>query len=322
MTQEHLQYVTKGKIPPLEGERERAKTWMEGNLPPSVVVRPLQEAMRSFHPFLEGRHRSRLFKEESDFFALKNGLFQTASLFLYIPPGLQCHEKISVASTALFPRVHLYVGRGAALSLHYEQGDNVPFFDVVLDEESLFSFYDTSASLQTVRATLKKKSAFHYLTAPESAPFSRVSLRVELVGEEAEATLEGLTSLKEGGERHIHTLVEHRSPSARSRQHFKTLLEGDSLSSFEGKIYVEPIAQKTESYQLASTLLLGEEARMRVKPNLEIFADDVKASHGATLGRLDAEALHYLRARGLSLDEAKRLLVEGFCREILEKFPQ
>jgi Fe-S cluster assembly protein SufD len=92
-----------------------------------------------------------------------------------------------------------------------------------------------------------------------------------------------------------------------------------SRSNFEGKIFVRPVAQKTEAYQLNNHLLLSETASANSKPNLEIFADDVKASHGATFSQLSAEGLFYLRSRGLPLAEAKLLLLQGFCRELIDE---
>jgi Fe-S cluster assembly protein SufD len=100
---------------------------------------------------------------------------------------------------------------------------------------------------------------------------------------------------------------------------FKKSLDGFSKASFEGKIYVHKIAQKTQAFQLNNNLILNDGAKCDSKPNLEIFADDVKASHGATFGSLDDEQLFYLRARGISGKEAKNLLIQGFCFEIIEK---
>lgn len=320
--EERYRYMTLSKAVSSPAEREGAQVALEGEVPSSLLALPIGKAKGPFSPFLEGRLQARLFKEESDFFALWNLAAATEVLFLYVPPHTKIEKPLRLVSSALFPRVHLYVSRGSSLSLERTGEAENSHFDVVLDEGARFFLYEKEASpFQSVRATLKKESQFRFLTAAQSAPFSRASLRVELVEEGAFAELEGLTRLAGESERHIHALLEHRAPNCRSRQHFKTVLGGSALASFQGKIYVEPIAQKTESYQLARTLLLSEEAKMRVVPNLEIFADDVKASHGATIGQIDQEALHYLRARGIGQEEASRLLIEGFCQEIWEKFP-
>ncbi len=117
------------------------------------------------------------------------------------------------------------------------------------------------------------------------------------------------------------SLVEHVAPHCRSRQHFKGILRGKSRSSFEGKILVRPEAQKTEAYQLNNTLLLSDDCRGFAKPNLEVFADDVKASHGATVSQLNAEELFYFRSRGFPLSLAQEMLAAGFCNEILKAIP-
>jgi hypothetical protein len=144
--------------------------------------------------------------------------------------------------------------------------------------------------------------------------FGSTKIRAELVEENANVELFGLIQ----SEASVQSEVRHLAPHTKSRQHFKSVLRGKMKSSFEGKIYVAPIAQKTEAYQLSNALLLSDDATHRAMPNLEIFADDVKASHGATTGQIDEESLFYLRSRGLSEIEAKELLVEGFCKEILD----
>ena len=146
----------------------------------------------------------------------------------------------------------------------------------------------------------------------------RSSLRIELLEENSEALLQGLWRLKEKKECHTHTLVQHLAPHTRSRQHYKGVLQEEAKSSFTGKIYVHPEAQKTEAYQLNNNLLLSPQSKAYSKPNLEIFADDVKASHGATIAQLNAEDLFYLQSRGLTKKEAQEFLIEGFCKELGE----
>ena len=124
--------------------------------------------------------------------------------------------------------------------------------------------------------------------------------------------------LDEKQEAHTHVLVDHQAPSCQSNQFFKGVLTDLARSSFEGKIYVRREAQKTMAYQLNRNLLLSERANADSKPNLEIFADDVKASHGATIGQLDEEQLFYLRTRGYSQEEARNILVYAYVKEVLD----
>jgi Fe-S cluster assembly protein SufD len=150
---------------------------------------------------------------------------------------------------------------------------------------------------------------------------TRHDIAVQCNGEGASATLKGLWMLKNSERAHIHSLVEHNAPHTQSSQLFKGILRDASQSSFNGKIYVHPIAQKTQSYQLSKHLLLGDAAVAHTEPNLEIGADDVKASHGATIARPDEAQLFYLKSRGVDEEAAKQLLVHGFYQEILSEVP-
>ena len=146
---------------------------------------------------------------------------------------------------------------------------------------------------------------------------TRHDLRVRLGGEGASADLCGLAVL--GGRQHLdtHTVVDHRSPHGTSRQLYKGVLDGRSRSVFDGRIIVRPGAQKTDAYQTNKNLLLSEGVEVDSKPQLEIFADDVKCSHGAADGQLAGDALFYLASRGLGEAAARMLLTLGFAREVL-----
>jgi Fe-S cluster assembly protein SufD len=168
---------------------------------------------------------------------------------------------------------------------------------------------------------LKKESKLHSYFATFGSPGFRRDYSVALLGERSEAHLKGLTALGGKAESHIHVHMDHIAPLCQSRQFFKNVLIEKGRSSFTGKIYVRRPAQKTEAYQLNKNLLLSDLATANTKPNLEIFADDVKASHGATVAQLDEDQLFYLRTRGIPCSEAKGLLTMGFCQEILEDIP-
>ncbi|HSX26749.1 MAG TPA: Fe-S cluster assembly protein SufD [Chlamydiales bacterium] len=302
-------------------------------IPKGLICLPLDAALRSYGLFLQNRLK-RTLKEEKDPFALLNGALQSKGVFLYAPPKwtsetpLQIHQIFTTSDLSL-PRIEISLGKSASLSLIQTiQGTELHVnqtIDAVLDEGARLSFTDqqelpkTAQFFQTIRATLKRDSFFRTLTLTKGAAIARTSIKVQLAEENAETLLQGLSQLTGELQSHTHITVEHQAPHTRSRQHFKTLLKEKSRSSFEGKIYVHPIAQKTEAYQLNNNLLLSDEASAHAKPNLEIFADDVKASHGATIAQLNEEELFYLRSRGLSLDEAKEWLIQGFAAEILNQ---
>lgn len=287
-----------------------------------MICLPLEQAMRSYGLLLQSR-MTKGFKEEIDPFAALNGAFQGRGAFLYIPPkckaALHLSQIFTDASMAS-PRIHIYLGRNAQLELTQDSEGNSgfcnSFLDFSLDEGSQLIFKDThEGHFQAIRATLKRDSKLKTVLLGKQI---RNSMKVQLTEENSEVEIFGLSRLDKDTQSHVHVTVEHIAPHTRSRQHFKSVLKDQSRFSFEGKILVRPEAQKTEAYQLNNNLLLSDEAVTNAKPNLEIFADDVKASHGATIGQLDEEQLFYLRSRGLSLAQAREWLIEGFCKEILD----
>lgn len=147
----------------------------------------------------------------------------------------------------------------------------------------------------------------------------RQDYRVDLVGEMADAKLSGLSLLSGLKQCSTNVLISHIAPHTTSMQLFKAVLDDFSQGSFQGEIFVAKEAQKTQAYQINKNIILGKRAIANSKPNLQIFADDVKASHGATISQLDENVLFYLKSRGVSADAAKRLLLDAFCKEITDR---
>jgi Fe-S cluster assembly protein SufD len=121
-----------------------------------------------------------------------------------------------------------------------------------------------------------------------------------------------------------YTLVHHATPNCDSHQNYKTIIGDNATGVFNGKIYVEREAQKTNAFQQNNNILLSEKATINAKPQLEIFADDVKCSHGCTIGQLDENAMFYMQQRGIPKKEARALLMYAFCNEVIEsiKIPE
>lgn len=308
-------------------------------LPEKVIVADLEEASRTYSGFLTNQWNQSL-KEEKDAFAALNAALHTGGLFLYVPPRtvletpIQILNVISVENgkNLLLPRLNAYFGhRSEATFLWSNLGLNGSGYFVnqvcecTLEDEAHVKWVQTSYDLSSdvwffdaLRVTLKKNSIFHAVNYTEGAFTVRNDYRVTLTGERGEASLSGVWMLDEKQEAHTHVLVDHQAPSCQSNQFFKGVLTDLARSSFEGKIYVRREAQKTMAYQLNRNLLLSERANADSKPNLEIFADDVKASHGATIGQLDEEQLFYLRTRGYSQEEARNILVYAYVKEVLD----
>lgn len=306
-------------------------------LPKEVVVLPLSKAMGIYGTILANRMQ-KLQQEEKNPFALVNQAIEQEGIFIYVPPHIEVKDPVSIYYTAesgqaVFPKVQIFMGKGASMrisvSCHSKEDSwTNALMDISLDEGAsltrCFSALPNASSpwiFESVRAALKRDSRFHSYSLTSGSKTVREDLAVALEGENAEADLKGIWMLGESRQSHTHILVAHRAPYCRSNQHFKGVNASASKSSFEGKIYVKAKAQKTEGYQLNNNLLLSKKAEANAKPNLEIFADDVKASHGATISKLNEEELFYLKTRGLSLADAASYLVKGFCREILQQMP-
>jgi Fe-S cluster assembly protein SufD len=164
----------------------------------------------------------------------------------------------------------------------------------------------------------------HYLSFSLAigASLSRTNIYTTLDGDGCGATLNGLYMLD--GEQHCdhQTMIVHAQPNCFSRELYKGVLDGRSHGVFNGKVFVHPMAQKTDGKQTNNTLLLSDKAQIDTKPQLEIFADDVKCTHGATVGRLDEQALFYMKSRGVSRELARRLLTYAFAADVLETIEQ
>ena len=181
-----------------------------------------------------------------------------------------------------------------------------------------------AAGLQQVgfqQVSQAAKSHFTSFVLSTAGKLVRNNLHVRHTGEHCETHLNGLYLLH--GSDHVdhHTLVDHAQPNCYSNELYKGVLSGTTTAVFNGKVLVRPHAQKTNAFQSNKTVLLSPGARINTKPQLEIFADDVKCSHGATTGQLDETALFYLRSRGLPEQAAKALLTYAFAAEVIERLP-
>lgn len=156
----------------------------------------------------------------------------------------------------------------------------------------------------------------------EGGYFCRHEALFELIGEDANVEIDGAFLVTDSSHCDNTTVITHAAPHTTSRQAFRGVLSGVSKSSYQGCVKVRPDAQQTNAYQMSRALLLSRDARIATKPELEIFADDVKCSHGATAGELDADALFFLRARGIPEEEARAMLVEAFLQEALDTIGQ
>jgi len=174
----------------------------------------------------------------------------------------------------------------------------------------------------TTEATQARNSHYVSFSFATGASLSRTNIYTKLAGEGSGATLNGLYMLD--GDQHCdhQTRIEHVEPNCFSREVYKGVIDDKAHGVFNGKVYVHPEAQKTDGKQTNNSLLLSKEAHVDTKPQLEIFADDVKCTHGATVGKLDEMALFYMKSRGVDADTAKQLLIYAFAADVLETIEQ
>jgi Fe-S cluster assembly protein SufD len=307
------------------------------DLPANVRVQSLADAFKDDDRLLARCLASCARHETEPFFALNTAFMEDGAVVI-VPSNCRLDAAlhlifVSLAQErriALYPRNLLLVGAGSEVKIvesHLGLGMGSYFVDAVTEligeENSAIDYYrlqresDTGFHIGAVDARLKRDCRFTSHAITLGGALVRNDLRVTLDGEGAECVLNGLYLLD--GDQHVdnHTEIEHRRPRATSFELYKGILSGNAHGVFNGKIVVRQDAQKTDARQVNKNLLLSENAVVNTKPQLEIHADDVKCSHGSTIGQLDADALFYLRSRGLDMDEAKSLLSYAFASDVV-----
>ena len=166
---------------------------------------------------------------------------------------------------------------------------------------------------------LAKNSHLEYFVLSKGSKFNKQDINCSLNDEYGSAVINGIIDLDNQKHHEIKTIINHNEENCKSYQLIKSVLNDNSKGIYQGKIYVNSKAQKTDGYQLSRALLLNDNVEFNAKPELEIYADDVKCSHGSTSGNIDENSIFYLMSRGLSYDQSKKLLTNGFLNEVVEK---
>ena len=211
----------------------------------------------------------------------------------------------------------------------YNIGAGKVFSNVVseklIDENAKLTSYtiqtenELSYAVHTNQVSVNKYANYTNTTLTLSGELVRNNHNVELVGENCEANLNGLFITNGNQLVDNHTLIDHQVPNCQSNELYKGIAKGKSTGVFNGKIFVRKDAQKTNAYQSSKNILLSDDATINTKPQLEIYADDVKCSHGTSTGKIDEDALYYLKARGIGDDNARKLLLQAFAKELIDK---
>ncbi len=275
---------------------------------------------------------------ENAFTAL-NTAFLEGGAFILIPKGVQVDAPLhllflSDGQTVSSPRVLVVAERGSSATViesYAAAREDLGAYltnavvEVWLEDGARLEHYKVQREgtdafhVATTRASLARASSFNLTTVTLGARLSRHDVHVTLDDEGAECWVDGLYLV--GADQHTdtHSVIDHRRPHGTSHQLYKGILDGKSRAVFNGKVFVREGAQQTDAKQTNRNLLLSNEARVDTKPQLEIFADDVKCAHGATVGQLEEEELFYLASRGLDVELARNLLTYGFAEEVIEK---
>ncbi len=230
------------------------------------------------------------------------------------------------------PRILIHADRGsrAAIVESYVSLDDAVYFsnvrtDIVVGASACIEHYKLQREsrkafhISDLRVHQSSGSGFHSHSFSFGGSLVRNDIRVGLDAEDAVCTLNGL--FMADGRQHVdyHTYIDHHKPRCVSQELYKGILSGRARGVFNGAVYVHPGAIKTDAHQTNNNLLLSRDAEIDTKPQLEIYADDVKCSHGATVGQLDEDMLFYLRSRGIDEPAARGLLVYGFARDVIDR---
>jgi Fe-S cluster assembly protein SufD len=254
-----------------------------------------------------------------------------------VPKGFECKEPIHILNistgkdkTLFNPRNIIKLGEGASLTVIEtfrsinlaEKAFTNLVTEMVVEKNATLNNYvlqeeDPKAYRNDVRqVTVGTAGKFNSVVVSLNGGLIRNDLNISINGENSEIHMHGLFVVKDGQHVDNHSLVEHNVPNCFSNELYKGIIGDGGTGVFNGKIYVKQDAQKTNAYQSNKNILLGDNSTINTKPQLEIYADDVKCSHGTTTGRLDEEALFYLQTRGLNEGIARKVLLGAFAKEI------
>ncbi len=307
-------------------------------LPEGVIFCSLKEACET-HRDIVAHYLNQKIAKSKDGFTLFNQAFAQDGYFLFVKNNTLVESPLQLinilhANNALMTHSHnlIVLEEGAQINMLVcdHATTNVNLFanrltEIFVGENAHFGYYalesthDKTDSLGQIFVEQAENSHLVTNLIGLHNGRSRNNIEIDLNGEHAETWLGGMFICGENQKMDNNTVIRHNVPNCTSRELFKYILDGESEGAFSGRILVAKDAQHTEAYQTNRNICLTKEARMHAKPQLEIYADDVKCGHGATTGQLDENALFYMRARGIGEKEARMMLLSAFTADILEQ---
>lgn len=310
------------------------------SLPEGVIVGSLKEASEKY-PELISKYYGTLARTHKDAINALNTMLVQDGLFIYVPKGITLDRPIQIVNI-LRSNVDLMVNRRVLIILGEGAQAKLLFCDHAIDDREFLTtqvmevFVGENAHLELyeLEETHVKNHRFCNLYADQarysSATIDSITLHngltrnrtdLTLSGEYAETTLNGLVIADKQQRVDNNTLIDHKAANCQSHELYKYVLDDEAVCAFAGRVLVREGAQKTTSQETNANLVGSKEARIYTQPMLEIYADDVKCSHGSTVGQLGDQALFYMRQRGIPLEEARMLLKQAFANDVLQTIP-
>lgn len=299
---------------------------------------PVTQALQD-HPDVVAKYMATLAPVDSDPFVALNTAYAQEGIFLHVPKGKVVEAPVmayfftdaSSDHVMVHPRNLYIIEENAQVKLSetfLTLGDGASYnnavTEILVDKYANVHYYKYENESQqayhtgTTQVKQHDNSHFHAVTVALQGAMIRNNLNIALDAEHCESHMYGLYMLDDDTHVDNHTVVDHQKPNAFSNELYKGIVDGKARGVFNGKIYVRPNAQKTNAFQSNANILLSDNASVDTKPQLEIWADDVKCSHGATTGQLDQEQMFYLRTRGLSKTQARAVLLKAFAGDVIQ----
>ncbi len=307
------------------------------SLPGGVVAGSLSEAIKNNSPLIE-KHFTKYAHHQNNIFTALSTAYTDNGAFIYVPDGKIVEDPIHIIyitssddnKIIVQPRNLFIAGKNSQVTIieHYVSTEESIYFtnvvtEIVADENSVVDHIKLQEEsinafhIARMEVTQERNSNFSSHSISIGAGLTRNDFNSRFNDEGSECTLNGLYMIEGNQLFDAHTLIDHAMPHCNSHEHYKGILNDKSRGVFNGKVIVRPDAQKTNAFQENNNILLSNNALVNTKPQLEIFADDVKCSHGATIGQLDEEARFYLKSRGIGEEASRAILLHAFASDVI-----
>lgn len=307
------------------------------DIPKGVEISSIAEAMNKNHPVVK-KHFGKYAVTEDQIFTALSTAYTKDGAFVFVPDGKVVEDPIHIIfltqagenKILTQPRNLFVAGKNSQVTIieHYVSDEQSIYFTnsvteivteengiidhIKLQEESKNSFHISRMEVDQERSSNFSSHLISY-----GASIARNDFNARFNDEGGECMLNGLFMIDGEQLFDAHTMIDHAKPHCNSHEHYKGILEEKSKGVFNGKVMVRQDAQKTNAFQQNNTILLSDDAVMNTKPQLEIFADDVKCSHGATIGKLDEDSMFYLKSRGIGDEAATAMLIHAFASDVI-----